>query len=449
MKRLICVFLALLMLLAVTGCGKLREKPEQMLHPVDYYFVRQEISYGKEDSVLAKQTVDFGEEIPDLLSVLERYLTLTAPDGMELPLPAGTVFLSATYSNNTALLQLSGAYTDLSGIHATLADACIAKTVLAFTGAEKVQLTVCDADGEILRSRKITESDILLLDDSSDTSSTTYTLCFTDADGRYLLAERRTDPYVSEAELPKYLITQLTEGPKTNGMVRTLPEGTRLLDINVENGVCAVDFSAEFLNNLPEGTAAEHIAVMSVVNTLTVLDNIDQVQFYVEGNRMEQLNYLLLSGQFVYDGAAFGPVRKDMNELDATVYLPIEGSGLLYAIPARVKIANETPQDAVLRFLYAYEPKNSLQNPLCSGPLPEQTRVEGHSCMLYYPEGTAFGDTPETELAVIRILTASLTSLDGISSIRIFIGGEPAVFSAAEIPEVIRPERDWYCDRYK
>lgn len=447
MKRLTCVLLILLMLIPAAGCGNLNEQPERMLHPVDYYFVRKDVTYGTQNGVLAVQTVDFGEVIPDLTAVLERYLTLPAPEGMELPFPPDTKLLSATYTNNTAALQISGAYADLSGIHATLADACIAKTVLAFTGAEKMQLTVCDTAGGLLRSKKISENDILFFDDSSDTSITTYTLYFTDDSGRYLMTERRTVPYLSDADLPKHLVTQLTEGPQTNGLVGTLPEGTRLLDINVENGVCAVDFSAEFLSNLPQDAAAERIAVMSVVNTLTVLDNIDQVQFYVEGNRMEQLRYLQISGQFVFDGTAIGPVRKDMNELDAAVYLPLEGSGLLYAIPARLKVASETPADAVLRLLSGYEPKNGLQNPLSGKPLPEDIRMDGQCCLLFYSEETVFGDTPETEADAVRVLAASLTALDGISSIRIFVNGKPAVLSVPDLPAIIRPSADWYCEQ--
>lgn len=445
MKKMICAFLAVLLLLSAAGCGEAKQKQEQMLHPVDYYFVRKDTTFGTQDGVLTAQTVDFGDQTPDLTGVMERYLTMTAPEGTELPFPADTELLSAAFANNTATIQLSGGYAELSGIHATLADACLAKTALAFTGAEKVQLTVCDAAGETLHSKKITENDILLFDDSSDTSSTTYTLYFTDESGRYLLAERRTDPYISEANLPKHLITQLVEGPQTNGLTGTLPEGTRLLDINVENGICAVDFSAEFLSNLPQNAAEERITVMSVVNTLTVLDNIDQVQFYVEGSRTERFRYLLLSGQFVYDDTAIGPVRKDMNELDATVYLPLEGSGLLYPIPARLKVASESASEAVLRLLSGYEPKNGLQNPLSGKPMPE-IRMDRTCCILSYPEGTVFGDTPETELAAIRALTASLTALNGISSIRILVNGEPAVFTVPDLPETIRPEKEWYCE---
>lgn len=449
MKKQICGILALLLLITAAGCAVSNEKPEQMLHPVDYYFIRADISYGTEDGVLAAQTVDFGEQVPDLTAVLEHYMSMAAPEGMEQPFPADTKLLSAVYSNNTAAVQLSGAYADLNGISATLADACLAKTVLVFTGAEKVQLTVCDASGETLRSKKITENDILLFDDSSDTSSTTYTLYFTDAAGRYLFSERRTVPYIPETELPKHLITQLMEGPQTNGLISPLPEGTRLLDINVENGICAVDFSAEFISNQPKDASAEFVAVMSVVNTLTVLDNIDQVQFYVEGGRVEQLHYLPVSGTFAFDGTLIGPVREDMNEIDATVYLPLEGSGLLFALPARLKVASETPPSAVLRFLSGYEPKNSLQNPLAGKPLPDDIQIDGHCCLLFYPEGTVFGDTPEAETTFIRTLAASLTALDGVSSIRIFVNGEAAVFSDPSVPETIRPEKDWYCENNK
>ena len=79
----------------------------------------------------------------------------------------------------------------------------------------------------------------------------------------------------------------------------------------------------------------ERTTLLSVVNTLTELDTISEVQFYVEGRRQETYLYLDISGGFVYDGSAVGPVRPDLNELDATIYLPEQSSAKLHAIPLR------------------------------------------------------------------------------------------------------------------
>ena len=85
------------------------------------------------------------------------------------------------------------------------------------------------------------------------------------------------------------IFEELKKGPKNEGLYGVIPEGTRLLSIHAEDGVCTVDLSEEFVSNQPGGTAAESITINSIVNTLTELEHIDSVQFRIEGNVREVL----------------------------------------------------------------------------------------------------------------------------------------------------------------
>lgn len=446
MKRMTALFLATLLLaVTLTACTNPAAPMSQMLNPADLYYCKTEVCHGIEDGVIGAQTVDLGETPPELDRFLQVYLSGPTEQTLESPFPTNTEVQSVTAANNTVTVQLGGAYAELSGIQATVADACLARTLLDYTGAEKILLTVADDAGQTLRSRKIAHSDILLFDDSSDTSSVSFTLYFTDSHARYLIPERRTVPYMTAAELPKYVIGQLIAGPETNGLQSTLPDGTRLLDINVDSGVCAVDFSADFLNNRPQTTLGERLTVLSIANTLTELDSIEQVQFYVEGRRQELFSFLDLSGSFVSDGTAVGPVREDLNELDAALFLPVNGQQRLYEMPVRLKTGNAPAAEAVLHMLCTYEPKNGLSNPLFEKPLPVELRIRDGCCTLDYPEGMTFGDSAEAEQTALRSVAASLTALDGIESIQIYVNHAPAVFSYCRFDDEITPAPDWYC----
>lgn len=445
MKKVLCILMAALLLL-FAACDKNTVLPEQMQNPVQLFYCRTEIDYGTEDGVIAAQTVDFGETRPTLSALLDRYLLGPTQEGLQSPFPKQLQVLSARQEKNKVMVQLDRTYDELSGINATVADACLAKTLLLFTGAEKVELLICNAKGDTLRSRIVADSDILLLDDSSDTSSSTITLFFADENGRFLIPERRTVPYMPESEQPAYLIEQLLEGPGTNGLKKTLPDGTLLLDINIDNGVCAVDFSADFLLNRPKTPDEERTAILSVCNTLTELDSIDQVQFYVEGSRQDVYSFLSIAGQFVSDKTVIGPAREDLSETAATVYFPVSGTGLLYPLPVRLKVGSASAPETVLALLSAYEPKNGLDNPLYGLPLPESVQVRSRNCVICYPEGTVFGADAQTELAAARMLAASVTALSGINSISIRIGTQPFAFSYADLPETIVPQAEWYCN---
>ncbi|NLI58092.1 MAG: GerMN domain-containing protein [Clostridium sp.] len=112
-------------------------------------------------------------------------------------------------------------------------------------------------------------------------------LYFSDYQAEYTVAETRNVEIKGSVE--ETIFEELKKGPKNEGLYGVIPEGTRLLSIHAEDGVCTVDLSEEFVSNQPGGTAAESITINSIVNTLTELEHIDSVQFRIEGNVREVL----------------------------------------------------------------------------------------------------------------------------------------------------------------
>ena len=89
-------------------------------------------------------------------------------------------------------------------------------------------------------------------------------------------------------------ILGLIQGPQSEGLVASLADGTKLLDISVSNGLCTVDFSKEFVENHSGGSAGELVTIASIVKTLTQFDSIEQVQILVEGKSGATLGNILL-----------------------------------------------------------------------------------------------------------------------------------------------------------
>lgn len=89
-------------------------------------------------------------------------------------------------------------------------------------------------------------------------------------------------------------ILGLIQGPQSQGLVASLADGTKLLDISVSNGLCTVDFSKEFVENHSGGSAGELVTIASIVKTLTQFDSIEQVQILVEGKAGATLGNILL-----------------------------------------------------------------------------------------------------------------------------------------------------------
>jgi spore germination protein GerM len=83
-------------------------------------------------------------------------------------------------------------------------------------------------------------------------------------------------------------MTELLRGPGSSEPgYTTIPAGTRLLGITVDDGIATVDLSSEFASG--GGSASMGGRVAQIVYTLTEFDTVDAVQFLIEGQPVEAL----------------------------------------------------------------------------------------------------------------------------------------------------------------
>lgn len=107
-------------------------------------------------------------------------------------------------------------------------------------------------------------------------------LYFSDGHGAFLVGEERQLEGTG-AELAQAALMALVEGPQDPHLSKTLPREARILGVEVAQGTAFVNFSRELVDKHWGGTAGEIITIRSVVYTLTQLQDIDRVQFLVEG----------------------------------------------------------------------------------------------------------------------------------------------------------------------
>lgn len=112
-------------------------------------------------------------------------------------------------------------------------------------------------------------------------------LYFADQNGDFLQAEKRQIEMVPG--LAKATVEQLIQGPKQKGLTRTIPQGTKIREIDIKNGLCRIDLSKEFKDNHWGGSSGEILTVYSLVDTLTQFDSVEQVEILVEGQRIDSL----------------------------------------------------------------------------------------------------------------------------------------------------------------
>mgnify|MGYP000315471142 CR=1 FL=1 len=104
----------------------------------------------------------------------------------------------------------------------------------------------------------------------------------------FLVPEKRT---VNKVEgLPKAALEELIRGPRPgSGLEKLIPEGTKLRNFKVRDGIAYADFSGEIRSRFPGGSRREELLVYSIVNTLTQFPEIQKVQFLIEGEKADTI----------------------------------------------------------------------------------------------------------------------------------------------------------------
>ncbi|SDZ87346.1 germination protein M [Pseudobutyrivibrio sp. ACV-2] len=180
-----------------------------------------------------------------------------------------------------------GDYESIDVYTEVLVRAAIVKTLTQIEDVKNVSIYVnnkplVDSSGEAVGAMT---ADTFIEDFGQETDSllsTELTLYFASADGMSLVEENRVVYYSSNVTIEKVVMEQLFKGPSTEGLLSAIPDSTKINSISVtENGVCIVNFDSSFETAMAGIT--ENVTLYSIINSLTKLDNIKQVQILVNG----------------------------------------------------------------------------------------------------------------------------------------------------------------------
>lgn len=111
---------------------------------------------------------------------------------------------------------------------------------------------------------------------------------FSDGDAMYLVPEE-VELVKDNRPIAELLVEKLIAGPVNADLGPVIPDGTKLLSLEIVDGVAYVNFSREAKTNHWGGTAGETMTIYGVVNTLTQLPEVEQVQFLIEGEKEESI----------------------------------------------------------------------------------------------------------------------------------------------------------------
>lgn len=112
-------------------------------------------------------------------------------------------------------------------------------------------------------------------------------LYFYDEGKRKLVGVERKVSRPAYVSREKSLLTELQVSPELEGLTALLKPNIKINDVRARNQVCYVDFGQEFVKEYSEMGIKKQLLIYSIVNTLTNLEEVEYVQFLINGENPE------------------------------------------------------------------------------------------------------------------------------------------------------------------
>ena len=432
-KRFTCLLLAALMLL----CACREDTPQEESTGFLFYYPAKDVSYG-ESGALCSQDAGFDVTAVEPEELLSRYFSSVPPENGRSPLPEVWSLRSVSLKSATANVIIYG--TPVSALERSLSATCIAMTLLQLDSVQRVSITTPGAVEPLLLS----ENDVFLTDTGMLPQEEMLTLYFPDDRRRYLVRETLSVEAMDDTDKPAYIMRQLLSARERGQLTSCIPQGTQLLDISVENGVCTVNLSSEFQTGMERSFTAERMAVYSIVNSLTELPEITTVDLWVAGAPLERLDRMELSSGIVRDESLFSlPASKDL--LDVTLYPACGDDGLLVCMPQQLLLDGEhSTAELLAQALIDFEGKNGVRSCIPAGTKLLSLRIEGGNCVVDLTREFLDGCTSAVEETMaVRSVVATMCTLPEVNSVEILVEGIEPAFRDETLRVLHRTDSKW------
>ncbi len=209
------------------------------------------------------------------------------------------------------------------------------------------------------------------------------------------------------------------------GLRTVLTENTAI-DLDIAGGLARIDLSKDVLQL--SDAAAEQNMVSAIVRTLTEFDSVKEVEFLIDGQRMETLPHgTSISGRFKRGDINLESAEESMSVAGAkpvTLYFPSEAGAVVVPV-TRMVYSRPDINTAVLELAKGPSATGSLDNVLPAGcGLIDVTLEDGVAKLNFTKEFADLALNSDGGRMALKALVLTCTQFDGVKSVEIYVEGE-------------------------
>ena len=288
-KRWLPIAFWAVLLIVVGGAIGTVSVRQESVSAYDLYFVEQDLgsAVGGDALRAEERTLDGGalstEELAGAL--LTELLKGPVDPTLESPFPKGTGINLVERKGTEIHVDLSRAYSTLSGVELSLADYAITMTMTQLPDVARVRITVAGSDLDYRSRQVFLARDILFAPKEDVVGTVAVQLYFLSESGELTPEDRTLSLYEGDTQVSAVL-RALENGPEGKELQPVLPEGFKVRKAWLEEGTCYVSLSSALLEGQPDPAALTQ-AIGSLKASLMSLEAVEEVRFLVDGEFSE------------------------------------------------------------------------------------------------------------------------------------------------------------------
>lgn len=278
------LFLLLLLIFVVCACSRQAAQEQGNKYAV-YYVNYGETGIYPQEYVTDTESTDTEQLLSELLEQLQ---AVSEKLEYKAPLSDNITLLDYSIAEDQLTLNFDDNYRYLPVTTEVLIRAAIVRTLTQIEGIQYVSFQIrteplMDMSGTVVG---IMSADLFI--DNAGNEINTYekvklNLYLANEKGDGLKTVSRSVVYSSNISMERLVLEQLIAGPvEGDRAFPTINPDTKIISVNVKDGICYVDLDNTFLTQIYNVTS--DVTIYSITNSLVELSNVNKVQLSINGD---------------------------------------------------------------------------------------------------------------------------------------------------------------------